>query len=297
MDVGEKMVKAYIEPREGNRAHGRVVKALAQYAPPSVEIVTDLETADLVILHIIGRQERVHRRVEHLRARRQGYAIIQYCLRSTQRPSTENWFPLWRDAVLVWSYYDLNALCMEDGTSQDFPFYHAPLGVDSMVFYPRHVPRRYVIMTSGLSWLTESVREAAFAAKRVGRPVLHLGPEVSRPWVTCVSGMDDNILANLYSQCEFVSGLRRVEGFELPAAEGLLCGARPICYDRPHYRQWFGPWAVFVPETTRAPIIDDLESVFRSGARPVTGAERKAAKMWFDWNKIVTGFWRGVLDA
>lgn len=291
-------MRTYIAPPQvDSRSLGRVVAALIQYAPPDIEIVADPNVADLAILHIIGRQDRNRKQANWLKAKGQQYAVIQYCLRSTLRPSTKNWFPLWRDSVLTWSYYDLKTLCTQDGTPQEFPFYHAPLGVDATVFYPRnHQQRQYVIGTSGPSWVVESVREAGYAAQRAGRLMFHLGPRLNRKvHIMYANGMDDAALANLYSQCEFVAGLRRTEGFELPAAEGLLCGARPICFNRLHYRQWFKPWALFIPEGPREQVIDNLESLFRSGARPVTDAEREAAKKRFDWDTIITGFWDRVL--
>lgn len=283
-------------PQVDSRSLIRVVNALIQYMPSDVEIVANSDAADLIILHVIGRQDRNRGKAERLRARGQRYAVIQYCVRSTLRPLTENWFPLWQDAILTWSYYDLKALCAEDGTSQDFPFYHAPLGVDADVFYPRNHARQYAIGTSGHSWVTESVREAGHATERAGRLMFHLGRRLNRkPHIMYASGMDDHVLANLYSQCEFIAGLRRTEGFELPAAEGLLCGARPICFDRPHYRQWFGPWAVFISEGSREQVINSLESIFRLGADPVTKTERVAAKALFDWETIITGFWKRAL--
>lgn len=298
MDVGEEVVKVYVMPPPVDSwVLKRVADALIQYAPHDIDIVSSSDGADLVVLQIIGRQDRNWGRVTRLKGRGQRYAIVQFCLRSTRRPLTENWFPLWRDAVLTWSYYDLKALCAEDGTPQDFPFYHAPLGVDATVFYPRDYPQRqYVIATSGLSAVTESIREADFAARRVGRLMFHLGHELNRgTHITCARGMDDDILAKWLSQCEFVAGLRRTEGFELLAAEGLLCGARPICFDQPHYRQWFGPWAIFIPEGSREQVIDSLEGVFRSGAEPVTEEERNAAKVLFDWDTIIAGFWNRTI--
>lgn len=294
--MGETVVKVYITPPQTDSwALNRVVAALVQYAPADIEIVADLNAADLMVLHVIGRQDRNRKTAEWLKTRGWQYAVIQYVLRSSMRPSTKGWLPLWQDALVTWSYYDLKALCTEDGTSQDFPFYHAPLGADADVFYPRGHQREYVIGTSGHGWQSESVREVAYAARRIGCSLFHLGPELNRgSSVICASGIDDDTLAHWYSRCEFVSGLRRIEGFELPAAEGLLCGARPICFDRPHYRQWFDPWAVFIPETRRAQIIDDLEIVFRAGACLVTEAERDAAKTRFDWNAIVTEFWNRV---
>lgn len=286
-------MKAYIMPIPvkswGLR---RVAEALVKYAPENVEFV-DREEAELTVLHVIGRQDRNRRRVNYAKEHGRRYAVIQYCVRSTLRPTTEGWLPLWKDAALVWSYYDLKRLCREDGVSQDFNFYQSPLGVDADVFYPQDQRKEYVIATHGVAWTTESNREAAYAAERLGKRVFHLGAKFNRSHITCMSGIDDDTLAEMYSKCEFVAGLRRTEGFEQPVVEGLLCGARPVCFDRAHYRQWFEPWAVFIREGGREEVIDSLEAVFREGPRPVTKVEREEAKVFFDWKPIIGGFWNG----
>ena len=66
--------------------------------------------------------------------------------------------------------------------------------------------------------------------------------------------------------------------------------------DRDHYRQWFEPWAVFVPEAEPAIVTDALEAVFREGVQYVTDDERAAALEVFNWQKLVSGFWSLVLE-
>jgi len=277
-----------MSPPRGNRAIQRVADALAKYKPAHVQI-TDEANADLVILHVIGRQDQVTSKAKGLKR----YAVVQYALRSTLRPSTKGWLPLWRGAEVVWSYYDLKALCAEDGEKADFSFYHSALGVEK-IFKPGKLKKKYIMMTNSHSYLTESVREVVLAAQRVNRSVFYLGPELHQPHVVCKSGITDKELAEMYSKCEFVSGLRRVEGFELPVVEGLMCGARPICFDRPHYRQWFDGLAEFIPETPRDEVINNLEKLFKSGARPVTETERREAAQRFNWERIITGFWNSI---
>ena len=92
-----------------------------------------------------------------------------------------------------------------------------------------------------------------------------------------------------------MSGLRRIEGFELPAAEGLLCGARPIMFDRPHYRDWFNKWAIFIPEGNREEVLQSLIDVFQQEYRPVTLEEIAEARQLFDWQSIINGFWRYII--
>ena len=202
-------MRVFLTPlqHDGGPSEMRVVKALTDYAISGIDIVSDRKDADLVVLHVIGRQERISRLVDYLKTNNQRYVVIQYCLRSTQKPSTEGWFPIWQGAEFVWSYYNLRELCKEDGTSQDFAFYHAPLGVDANVFQASPESERpYVICTSGLSKAAESVAEAMRAARRVNRPVFHLGPDLKfGSNITYMTGIDDTTLAKMYSQCEFVS--------------------------------------------------------------------------------------------
>lgn len=291
-------MKVYIETARTDWSLMRVVKALEQYAPDAIELVPSKDKADLVVMHIIGRHDRNIRDAAGILASGRSYAIIQYALRSTQKPDTSLWIDLWRGARLVWSYYDLEAQCKHDWTPFDFNFYHAPLGVDSETFYPRDLHCcQFVIGTSGHRAVTESIREVAFATKRVGRRMLHIGPELKRgDDIICKSQLSDDELARLLSDCEFVACLRRTEGFELMAAEGLLCGARPICFDRDHYHQWYDPWAIFIPEGNRDEVIDSLEAVFRQGTEPVSGNELKMATELFDWERVVTGFWQAICE-
>lgn len=310
------MKKVYVNPPPGlSRAMTRIATALAASLPEGWVAVDDEAAADIVVLHVVGYPE-TEAKVAALRAAGKLYAIVQCCMRSTQRPSTLDWLGLWAGAVAVWSYLDLASLVREDlqAARADLRldikaldaantmaaralshFYHAPLGADPAVFRPWPNAKTRIVMTSGYVAESEGVRECAEAARRVGRPMSHLGPDLQvGAHVSSFLGIADTQLAQLYSLCEFVAGLRRCEGFELPAAEGLLCGARPVMFDRPHYRQWFGSLAEYVPEGSEAEVTDALAALFARGARPVTDDERAEAMRRFDWPSIVAGFWKTV---
>lgn len=247
--------------------------------------------ADLVVIPVVGRLDKVFVQAEAVKRRGAEYALIQYAFKSTQQPDARSWAALWACARCVWSYYDLERMSPRQGN-----FYHAPLGVDSDVFYPRPPlsgpPYTYVVATSGRSRLTESVREAAIAAHLVRRKIFHLGSILALgPHGHCAVDITDDQLATFYSDCDWVSGLRRVEGFELPAVEGLLCGTRPILFDRPHYRQWYDGFGEFIPEDSRQVVLDQLVQLFERGPRPVTRAEREEAVFRFSWDRILKGFW------
>lgn len=290
-------MKVFLELPEQSRGIRRVRDALEKYAPSSVQVVNTRKKADLEVVHVIGRHEHTQSHVEQLQEQKKPYAMVQYCLRSTKKPSTIHWLDMWDGAELVWSYYDLPQLCQEDANNAKFAFYHAPLGVEP-IFFDRMVEdhKKYSIMASSQHALSESGRECAFAVKRLNKRMFFLGHELRRgPDIVCETGLTDEELANRYSSCEFVSGLRRVEGFELPVVEGLMCGARPIVFDKPHYRQWFNEFAVFIPEDDRGQVIAHLERVLWRGATPVTKDEKALAKERFDWQTIITNFWKKIL--
>ncbi|CAB4190544.1 hypothetical protein UFOVP1196_69 [uncultured Caudovirales phage] len=274
-------------PPDMSRAMYRVAHALELFAPSGITVVPTVEEADLVILHVTGYQD-TFEYIQKLKQDGKKFAIMQYCYVSTGH-GAEDWMPLWNEAVFVWSYYRLPAP----------RHYFAPLGVDSNVFQDSMMPRRpYTVMTSGYIAEAECAFEAAEASRRVGWPMLHLGPTLKLGFgVSYYLDIRDKKLASLYSMCQFVAGLRRCEGFEMPAAEGLLCGARPIMFDAPHYRDWFGGLAEFIPEDDSASVTDTLEALFRDGARPVSYEEKWDAKQRFDWQRLVTGFWTKVLHA
>ena len=227
---------------------------------------------------------------------------MQYCLRTSENPDTKWWREhVWQHCGVVWSYYDIAAALQEDGyLGEHLWFYHAPLGVDP-IFHGSLADRPkkpiYLICTSGYIPETEGVLECVEAAKRVGGRVLHLGPSSLNlgPHVSYVEGVSDQQLAALYKSCRHVAGLRRVEGFELPAAEGLCSGAIPICFDQPHYKRWFEEAAYYVPEASPEQVTEELYELFQNPMRWLGQADVSLAQRKFSWPRVVKGFWDRVL--
>lgn len=291
-------MKVFLTPPQPDLGLQRIATALRRYAPPQVEICQFPRNVDLTVIYAIGRRNAIQRQADEITGMGKKYAAIQVCLRSTMAPYTDDWYHIWNRAACVWSYYDLHAAIQRDGDNWTIPnFYHAPLGADSEIFCYHETQPKYVIATSGFNRLQESIRECILAADAVGKNVFHLGRSVN--WgqnVTSAVGISDEQLAREYSACEFVSGLRRTEGFELPAVEGLLCGARPIVFDTPDYHFNYRDFAEYIHEGTRAEVVDQLTRLFTRGARPVTAAERVAATCWFDWKRICGEFWERCLQ-
>lgn len=273
-----------------SRAMWRVSEALKRHAPSNVEFVQIKEEADLEVLHVIGPDA-----LDYASPSRYT-AVIQYC---TNKAEPKMWWPLWERASVVWSYYDLAAF-MPRGAN----FYHSPLGIDPP-FLERMGnigPRSIGVVTSGYvsGNGAEAIEDAAQAASLAGLTTTHIGPsgvEVSRPFPKgwrSLFAISDAHLAEVYQRARWVSGLRYVEGFELPAIEGLSRGARPIVFDRPDMRQWYEGHAVFVPECSGPPLVDALRWVFSEQPLPVTREERETVVAKFDWGIIAEGFWSAV---
>jgi hypothetical protein len=286
-------MRAYVEaPSTLSLAMHRVARALARYAPPGITIVRDPQMADLEVLHAIDDHPK---RLAHC-----DYAVIQYCVYSAQ-DSQEGWQVLWERAKVVWSYYNLSNV-MRDTT----PFYLAPLGVDGEVFTGAGGgPRRARVLTSGYvsGPGAEAIEEVAEAALQTGLEVFHLGPagiegmksRSESSWEAKLH-ISDSALSEEYGRCRWVSGLRHVEGFELPVLEGLVCGARPIVFDRKDMRLWYDDLAVFVPECSGPELIGHLAEIFSQPPRPVTLDERKKVLEKFDWARVAGDFWQRVLE-
>lgn len=293
-------MKVFVKPQAGlSRAMDRVAKGLTA-SIAAVEPVDNEADAEFVLIHAIGYPE-TYEAVIRCKGRGQKVAIAQYCVRTTQEEKTDKWLALWQAVDLVWSYYDLAALCVEDGNLFRGNFYYSPLGVDSSVFFPQTDVKKFKALSTGYVAESESITEVNTALWNVREKHIHIGPDnldlMGR--VECHVNVSDEDIALYYSQSEYVTGLRRIEGFELPCAEGLLCGARPVMFDRPHYRQWFGDFAEFIPEGDCASVEADLSQVFSRKARPVSGEERARAADAFSWPRIAAGFWSaaGILPA
>lgn len=291
-------------PRVESRSIGRIASELQRYAPTHIEFVRRREDADLVVLHVIGRRDQMLRAAAQCRERKQAYVVNQYCLRSTQKPYTSDWFSLWSDARCVWSYYDLPQWVADDQNTFSFHnFYHSPLGADASVFTARKpdTPPFLIGMTGytpGIECLHEVVDAVYNIRIRHGEGhIFHLGTPLTfgMQFTTSATNITDRELAQSYANCRYLSALRRIEGFELPAAEALLSGTRPIMFDRPHYRQWFAGHAVFISELDSRSVTAQLCEVLETRPTSVLADERAFLAERFNWRTIAQEYWRRCL--
>ena len=285
------------EPKGLSQAMYRVARGLASNIPGGVEVVDNPNgDIDLQVLHVIGVEPE-----KHLISPDIPFAMIQYCHGSAK--AKERFRGTWDRARMVWSYYNMKE------TVAPTPFYFAPLGIDKCFgneFAFSHFAeyRDVGVMTSGYvdGEGAEAISAVAQAAHRAGISCVHLGlkqkqfGELPGEWSN-VNGVTDKELAYLYSRCKWVSGLRYIEGFELPVIEGLGCGARPIVFDRENMRHWYDGVAEFVRETGHDELVENLYQLFKKEPRPVDAEDYSYLLETFDWGKIAEGFWKVLLKS
>jgi hypothetical protein len=277
-------------PQKMSRAMYRVAAAIKRHAPSDVTFVVDPKDADLHILHVIS-----HDALVYVSPAPQTI-VIQYCL--CGQPA-QSWWPLWKRARAVWSYYPI-ADDMPKGT----PAYVAPLGIDDAFLVPHGgQPRSLGLLTSGYvaGPSAEAIEEVTRAAHAQLLTTAHLGPvpenaslygDPITKWNTLFA-ITDKQLSIVYGATTFVSGLRFVEGFEFPVIEGLSQGARPIVFERPETEMWFDGLAIFVPELQGPDLIWELQHIFADEKNYTSLAPETIAAVrdTFDWGRIVKTFW------
>lgn len=272
--------------RPESRAVGRVITNLERYLPGGNSIVATMEEADLVVLHVAGKNIHTTEMAQRILAQGTKYAVIQYAFLTTRNKDPKDWKKLWDGAEVVWSYYDLSAYITK--------FYHAPISADQELFFRTNDEKKYLVGTLGDdgSYRIECFGEVHLAAFQSGGRVAHVGNLVGTySNVDRFANISDDELRSVYNQCNWFASFRRVEGFEMVALEALLCGTRPIMFDNPNYRRWFDGLVKFIPEKSVGDTVRELRSVFREPPQPVTDEEIEEVKRRFNWNKIITGFW------
>jgi len=271
--------------RPDSRGISRVTDNLEKYIPKDI-VLTTREDAELIILHVVGRNIHITAEAQEILKSGKQYAVIQYAWKSTRNPEAKDWEFLWNNARFVWSYYDLSKYVSN--------FYHAPIAADPAIFYQQPEEKKYLVGTLGdiLCYKVECFGEVHLAAYHQVGKVVHVGkPPYHNPIVDYVTDISDDDLRMIYNQCKWFSTLRRKDGFELPAVEALLCGTRPIMFDTPNYRQWFDGLVEFIPEGTVGDTVNTLSKLFKSRNNPVTDADIEETKRRFDWETISKGFW------
>jgi glycosyltransferase involved in cell wall biosynthesis len=284
-------MKIYYEvlPLTLGRIMHRLNKHIKQYAPDWAVFVDNMDDAEFQILDVVGSGS-----LENLKKDR--HAIFQHCYITTENNTPEFWLPIFEKSVLTVSYMDLPSLVKSD----KFPFLRNPMGADISVFRTTGEAKDLSVMTTGYIDNTESISEIADAVNRLNGTLIHVGGKMN---LRCNSiqkeGISDDEMVSFYNRSYYVSGLRKQEGFEVPIVEGLLCGTRGICYNKDHYRYWYGDLVEYIEEdgftemSLYSPKVSlQLSRIFDTPYRYITQEEINIVKEKFSWETVATNFWK-----
>jgi glycosyltransferase involved in cell wall biosynthesis len=290
-------MKIYFELKNYHgRAMMRIQNAIKKYAPKDIEFTNNLELADVQFLHLIGTGE-----LNELKKSK--YVIFPYCFEPLNIPLIERAQKYFKEAIMVFSYLDIENIIK----SSNMNFLRSPLGVDIEIFKKTAPEYKDVIVTTtGYVAGSEGIDACIAAAFTLKKWAIHVGGDISGElgfnpseryagFYHRKENISDDELVSCYNRSHFVSGLRIFEGFEFPVLEGLLCGARPICFDIDCYKHWFKDLPIYVPQCTGHELSIRLLDIFYN-PKPVSNEEIEYVKSVFSWEVVAKNFWNYFLD-
>lgn len=191
-----------------------------------------------------------------------------------------------------------------------------PLGADPEVFYPENRLREFLVHTHGYDLRAESIKYVYLACKEQGGKQCHIGSDfdslnsqsgdiLDKNYINIHCDITDDEMKRYYNSSRFVSGLRLIEGFEMPIIEGAMCACRPITYDLPCYKRWFSEFAAFVPfvgepekdgepfgnsEQRAKELISSIQQIFNQHSC-LNKSQIDYVKNTFSWARIMPTIW------
>lgn len=253
---------------------------LKRYAPPQIEFTNDYSTADIQILNVT-------RLADKYLILNKNYIVLAHCFGEWSEEPHEAYNDIFQKARLVYSQLDLSK-------HPNINFMRGPWGVNTNIFYNINPSgkRPFQITCTGSVASTEGLSEVFTTCTNMNKQMCHLGPRLFEGNnYYCPGFVDHNRLLEIYGSSLYINAMRRIEGFEKTVAEGILCGARPICFDNPIYKYWYGDLVEYVREGSHDEVIKDLTDLFNKPLRKITPEEQKLVMSKFGWIGVARKFW------
>lgn len=258
------------------------------YAPIKYEFIKDSNVADFQILDITRISDKYYLRCDK-------YILFFHTFGEWAEEDPSEYYELFKNAMLVYSHIDLAPMYPMIEKNK---FMLGPWGTQPDLWFKKEHLKNdtYQIFCTGEIPSTEGIRECIAACDSLHKKLLHVGYDFNyRNYsYTNRNNLSANEMNEEYNNSKWVSALRRIEGFEKPAIEGLLCGARPICFDTPLYRYWYGDLARYVKEGTEQETYEDILRVMKNEYAPVTKEEMERAIKKFAWFYVAGNFWKRI---
>ena len=283
-----KKVKVYYERMIKNLWNEDNEIGFKSYAPVNYEFVSDYNDAELQILDITRISDKHYLRCEN-------YILLFHTFGEWANESPSKYYDLFKNAKFVYSHIDLAPLYPEIDKNK---FMRGPWGCNPDIWFKQADFKNdlFQILCTGEIASTEGIEESIAVCDKLKTKMIHVGPNLQykNHSYKSVSNLSHKDMREAYNNSLWVSGMRRIEGFEKPVCEGLLCGARPICFDTPLYRHWYGNLARYVKEGTQRETSDDIIRVMTDEYAVVTDDEKTEVRNRFGWKNVSKKFWEKV---
>lgn len=282
-----KKIKIYYERLIKNLWNQDNELGFKSYAPIKYEFVEDPDNADFQIIDITRISDKDYIKCKN-------YIVFFHCFGEWSEEKPEVFIELFENAMLVYSHLDLASIY----GNYNIKFMRGPWGCHTDMWFGLgdRDNSDYQILCTGEVAKTEGIEECISACDKLGKKLIHVGPNLRYKNFSYVNtyNLNGEEMRTAYNEAKWVSGLRRIEGFEKPVAEGLLCGCRPICFDTPLYRHWYGDLARYVKEGTDVETFVDIFRVMKEEYAPVTDEEKELVIEKFSWKNVAGKFWERV---
>ena len=268
------------------RAFTHISDALHKWTPDGMIWVSKMEEAHVAIVHVVGMGEIVHLDMKR------PTVIVQHCY-FTANPDVADYPNYWEKSLFTTSFHNLPSY-----TDRKFQFYGMPWGADPDVFKRPDidVKKDIKIMTTGEIADTECLDKVYNACQHIGHTMYHTGKNFGYDtrYYQNYSLLPEPDFVKFLQRSQYVSALRMMEGFELMAVEGLMCGARPITFSTDTYR-WFHKYAYVLDPFEDIAL--QLTFILEKEPKPIGEEEYKEIVDTFSWKIIMKGFYNKLTET
>jgi glycosyltransferase involved in cell wall biosynthesis len=271
----------YINPKWGKVFH-KISMYLRLFAPEDVRFVDYPGISDVQIIHVIGLGEL------EIISQSNNFVIWQHCYKTA---GDYTWDELWEKAIFAASFHNLR-----NYSEKKFNFLHLPLGVD-FDFYKPVTPfeqRPNIAFVTGHIASDECIDTVYKACKKADFLLLHTGENFKFGTnYFHLDYMPERDYADLLSNdVKYVFGLRKVEGFELSALEGVAAGCNAVVPTIDTY-DWYDELAIRLDvETTN--LEENIYNVLKNNQKMKINGEKLQQ---FSWKNVITKFWNFLYDC
>jgi glycosyltransferase involved in cell wall biosynthesis len=274
-----------------------IAKMVKKYAPANIQWVENYTMADLVIETIFDDHESTPAAnnieiVRHLNEKPFGIVFAGFSRPKEWILDNKFFQGIFKDAKFIYTPWDLTGYYGWKLNNH----IRLPFGFEKNEFFKiPNKEKRYTIACTGYVACSEGIEEIYEAVKAIDGRMLHLGRNFGweKPYYENRENVTVEEVNLIFNSSKYVSALRRGEGFELTATEAGAAGITPICFNNPHYKDWFWDYAKFIKEDAPNIVIKELMEVFKQ--EPFLPDEKiNEIRARFNWEDIMKKFWEYV---